>query len=69
MAKIEEGVEQTIVNEAIRIGTVIILEDDPVRLGKLNGALNLLNIALSVIGSDPSRANKLLSMARNISRI
>jgi len=66
--KLKENIKKILTTEALRIGSVVLVQDDPSALAKLNSALNILSIASDVVESDTSRANKMVSLARSIAK-
>lgn len=66
--KLKEDVQKILTTEALRIGSIVLVQEDPLAIAKLNSALNILSIATTVVESDVSRANKMVSLARSIAK-
>lgn len=59
----------SIVRLSDRVASKMFREKDPVVLANLNGALTLASIAVTILGEDVQRANKLISKARQLASI
>lgn len=66
--KLKEAIQNTLTTEALRIGSVVLVQDDLLAVTKLNSALNILSIASDIVESDISKATKMVNLARSISK-
>jgi len=66
--KLKEGIQNTLTTEALRIGSIVLVQDDPLVIAKLNSALNILSIASTIVESDTSKASKMVNLARSIAK-
>lgn len=62
------GERKLVFREIVRLGSEANNTDNKVRLAKIIAALNILSSAMTIVESEPSKAIRLLTLAKSVSK-
>ena len=64
--ELNESIQDRIIIETLKLGSIASAEEDPIKISKISSALSILNIASNVSSTEQNKASKLLNLAKNI---